>query len=85
MMKRALVVLVLILSATSARSTTCAKPLPIGVVITPACTWIIAQVDPGVWLDNLKQYWTFPPCRPDGACSSMPIQVKLADLHIGQP
>lgn len=57
-MNRGLLVLALtLLLATPARATTCGTPLPPQAVVTPACTWIVEQWDPGVWLDNLGQLW----------------------------
>lgn len=58
-MTRSLVALILTLILTAPlRATTCGTPLPANAVVTPACTWIVEQWDPGVWLDNLGQLWS---------------------------
>lgn len=69
------VLCVLLLSA-PAHATTCADPLPPGVTVTPACTWVVRQWDPGVWLDNLGNLWTTL------VGSSLAI---LLSGHAGQP
>jgi hypothetical protein len=38
-------------------ATTCAGPIPAGAVITPECTIVVEQVDPGVFRDALNQIW----------------------------
>ena len=41
------------------RATSCAgdPARPLGGVLTPACTVIVRQYDPGVWLDHTGVYW----------------------------
>lgn len=51
------VLLALLVSAAPVHATTCANSIPAGVVVTPSCTWIVQQWDPGVWLDNLGSFW----------------------------
>ena len=81
MVKPILAVLVLVLTLSAVPSaTTCAAPnqIPAGAAVTTNCTYIVEQVDPGVWRDNLNQIWTFI------TGLSTAIRVKLADLHIGR-
>lgn len=79
-MRYTLLVVALLAALSAAPSaTTCAAPnnIPKGVVVTPDCTWVVEQVDPGVWRDNLNQIWTFI------AGVSQAVKVKLEDLKIG--
>lgn len=83
-MKALLVALLLVLTLSSApTATTCSNTIPLGTVATPECTWIVEQIDPGVWMDNLRQYWVLGLCV-NGVCSGLPVKVKLEDLHIGR-
>lgn len=76
---RYLMIVALLLTLGAAPSaTTCAKPLPAGAVVTPNCTYVVEQVDPGVWRDNLGQIWAWV------SGLSTAVQVKLEDLHIGR-
>lgn len=85
---RLVLAVVLILAVTAPRpllATSCANVIPLGVRLTPDCTWIVAQYDPGVWRDNLGAFWVIRTiCRADGACATLPTTVMLADLHLGQ-
>ena len=59
-MRRLILVCALVLCVSAQPSaTTCAAPntIPAGAVVTPECTWIVEQVDPGEWMDNLYQHW----------------------------
>ena len=75
-----LALLIVLVSPIAASATTCAAPnhIPAGAVVTPDCTWIVEQVDPGVWRDQLDQIWTFI------SGFSVAVKVNLADLHIGR-
>lgn len=59
----------LTLTATHLSATSCANPLPAGAVVTPDCTYIVRQYDPGAYLDQLGSYWVLVPG------SSLPANV----------
>jgi hypothetical protein len=71
------VVLVALLSAHPS-ATTCAVPIPAGAVVTPDCTIIVEQVDPGVFRDALNQIWVLI----EGFSNAVKVK-SLAALDIG--
>lgn len=72
----AALVLVATLSA-APHATTCAGPnnIPAGAVVTPECTYIVEQWDPGFWRDNLNQLWTL--------VEGYSLAIKVAFLGAG--
>lgn len=81
----ALVVLAQAATAVRPTATSCIGPIPLGHVVTPECTWIVEQFDPGVWRDNLGQYWVLvTKGTPETGTMEWPTKVALADLRIGR-
>lgn len=80
-MRRLMIVGALLFALSVAPSaTTCLAPnnIPAGAVVTPGCTYIVEQVDPGVWRDNLNRIWVWV------SGLSTAVSVQLEDLHIGR-
>lgn len=79
-MRRLLIIAALVLSIRAIPSaTTCLAPnMPAGAVVTPGCTYIVEQVDPGVWRDQLNQLWAWV------SGLSTAVRVNLDDLHLGR-
>lgn len=72
----AISLIVVLLASATPQATTCANPTPSGQVVTPSCTWIVQQWDPGVWLDNLGQFWVWVTRLLDaGAIAKYPVTV----------
>lgn len=69
------VALVPVLTAPTLSATSCSIATPAGASVTTDCTWIVRQVDPGIFLDNAGNYWVMK----DGH----PVKVKLEDMRIG--
>lgn len=75
---KSILIVVALLTPPTLHATTCSNPLPANAVVTPACTWIVEQYDPGVWKDNLGQFWILVEGR------SVAVKVRVEDLRIGQ-
>ncbi len=56
----ALLLSYLALAGAPASATSCPPHDP-ALVITPECTFLVLQYDPGVWVDQLGSYWTTAP------------------------